>query len=242
MEHAITSRISSGIMTYVEDLLDLLYPRLCSACGVRHPTRDSALCVTCQFELPRTDFHHYPDNPMTRRLKGRFAFISATAMFYFVKDTSVQHLLHRIKYLGRKEAALYLGRHYGRELKELPGYSTIELVVPVPLHSIREHQRGYNQSAWFAKGLAEGLNVSVSERALSRVRRTETQTHKSRQERLHNTEGAFVVSKGRHIRGRHLLLVDDVMTTGATLEACAIPLLQLPDVTISIVTLAIAQD
>lgn len=144
--------------------------------------------------------------------------------------------------MGRKEAALYLGRHYGRELKELPGFSTIELVVPVPLHPTREHQRGYNQSAWLARGLAEGLDVAVSERALSRVRRTETQTHKTRQERLHNTNGAFVVKKARQIQGRHLLLVDDVMTTGATLEACAIPLLEYPNVKISIVTLAIAQD
>ncbi len=179
---------------------------------------------------------------MTRRLTGRFAFEAATAMFYFVKDTPVQYLLHRIKYQGRKEAALHLGRHYGRELKELPGYTTIDLVIPVPLHPTREHQRGYNQSAWLARGLAEGLGVPVHERGLSRVRKTETQTHKSRQQRLDNTVGAFVVQEQRRITGKHILLVDDVMTTGATLEACALSLLQLTDIKLSIVTLAIAQD
>lgn len=232
----------SHIRNVADDLLNLLYPRLCAACGIRHPSRDAALCVTCQFDLPRTDYHLFHDNPITRRLAGRFSLETATAMFYFVKDASVQHLLHRIKYMGRKEAALHLGRQYGRELKEIADYCKVQLVVPVPLHPSREHQRGYNQSAWFARGLAEGLDIPVRERALARIRKTETQTNKSRQERLHNTEGAFVVRHPGLIKGQHLLLVDDVMTTGATLEACAIPLLQIQDVKLTIVTLAIAQD
>ncbi|MCF8237944.1 MAG: ComF family protein [Saprospiraceae bacterium] len=225
-----------------EAFLDLLYPRLCAACGIHHPIRDAALCVSCQLELPRTDYHLFEENPITRRLMGRFPLQSATSMFYFVKDTPIQHLLHRIKYLGRKEAAWSLGRQYGRELRELEPYAKIDLVIPVPLHPSREHQRGYNQSAWLARGLAEGLDRPVRERALSRARKTETQTHKSRQERLFNTEGAFLVREPRRIIGKHVLLVDDVMTTGATLEACALPLLQAEGVQLSIVTLAIAQD
>lgn len=231
-----------GFRQLGEDLLDLLYPRLCAACGVRHPTRDAALCVTCHLELPRTDYHLFAENPITRRLTGRFPLQSATAMFYFVKDTPIQHLMHRIKYLGRKEAALALGREYGRVLRGQEEYGRIDLIIPVPLHPTREHQRGYNQSAWLARGLAEGMDLPVRERAIARTRRTETQTHKTRQERLSNTDGAFVVREPRRIRGRHVLLVDDVMTTGATLEACALPLLQLNEVKLSIATLAIAQD
>jgi ComF family protein len=234
--------IVTGLRQWGEDLLDLLYPQLCAACGIRHPVRDSALCITCQLELPRTDFHLFRENPITRRLTGRFPLESATAMFYFVKDTPIQHLLHRIKYLGRKEAARALGREYGRLLQEQENYASVDLIIPVPLFPTREHQRGYNQSAWLARGIAEGMERPIRERALARIRKTETQTHKSRQERLLNTEGAFVIRESRRIRGRHVLLVDDVMTTGATLEACALPLLQLEGVTLSIATLAIAQD
>ncbi len=234
--------VIAGLSRLGEAFLDLLYPRLCAACGIHQPIREAALCIRCQLELPRTDYHHFAENPITRRLMGRFPLQSATAMFYFVKDTPIQQLLHRIKYLGQKEAAEALGRQYGRELIELEPYRDIDLVIPVPLHPSREHQRGYNQSAWLARGLADGLGRPVDERALSRTRKTETQTHKSRQERLFNTEGAFRVRDFRRVVGKHVLLVDDVMTTGATLEACALPLLQVDGVQLSIVTLAIAQD
>lgn len=228
--------------TYIGDLLDLLYPRLCAACGQQHPPDGSALCIGCEIDLPRTDYHLFMENPVTRRFTGRFALETATAMFYFVKDTPVQDMLHRIKYLGRKEAAWALGRQYGREIKSSALYQTVDVVIPVPLHPHREHQRGYNQSAWWGRGLSEGLGVEHIERALARVRQTESQTNKSRQARLLNTQDAFVVRKPSRLKGCHILLVDDVMTTGATLEACALPLLEIPGVRISIATLAIAQD
>ena len=230
------------VRTCIGDLLDLLYPRLCAACGCQHPPEGSALCIACQIDLPRTDYHLFRENPLTRRFTGRFALETATSMFYYVKDTPVQDMLHRIKYQGRKEAAWSLGQHYGRELRTSGLYETIDMVVPVPLHPHREHQRGYNQSAWWGRGLSEGLGVESNERGLVRVRKTESQTNKSRQDRLLNTREAFVVRKPSRLKGRHILLVDDVMTTGATLEACALPLLTLPGVRISIATLAVAQD
>lgn len=230
------------IRSAIDDLSDLVYPRLCAGCGIQHPVPPSALCAGCQLDLPRTDYHLHKENPMTRMIRGRFPFDRASAMFYFTKDSGVQHLMHRIKYLGRKEAAWSLGRAYGRDLRASGGYAEIRLVIPVPLHPVREHERGYNQSAWFGRGIAEGLGVDPLDRALERVRRTETQTHKSRMERLANTEGAFRVRQIRACRGKHVLLVDDVMTTGATLEACALPLLEIPGVRVSLATLAIATD
>lgn len=230
------------IRTYIGDILDLLYPRLCAACGHQHPPQGFALCIECQIDMPRTDYHLFLENPLTRRFTGRFTLETATSMFYFVKDTPVQDMLHRIKYLGRKEAAWALGRQYGYEISTSGLYQSVDVVVPVPLHPHREHQRGYNQSAWWGRGLSEGLGVVNIERGLARIRKTDSQTNKSRQARLLNTQDAFVVRKPSRLKGRHILLVDDVMTTGATLEACALPLLGLPGVRVSIATIAIAQD
>jgi ComF family protein len=225
-----------------DDLLGLVYPRLCAACGKEQPARGQCLCLSCRFTLPRTDYHQVLTNGMAARLTGRFSFEAATAMFYFLKDSPVQDMLHRIKYHGNRQAAYDLGRSYGPELKGQPGFVALAGVVPVPLHPRREHQRGFNQSAWFGKGLAEGLGVPLFEKSLLRRRYTLTQTAMKRQERLANIEGAFELRQPDRLKDLHLLLVDDVMTTGATLEACATVLLSVPGVRLSLATIAIAQD
>jgi ComF family protein len=225
-----------------DDLLGLVYPRLCAACGKEQPARSQSLCLSCRFLLPRTDYHEVQQNDMAQRLTGRFPFQAATAMYYFLKDSPVQEMLHRIKYHGHYQAAYDLGRSYGPELKAQPGFVGVEGVVPVPLHPRREHQRGFNQSAWFGRGLAESLNVPIWEQHLVRSRHTGTQTAMGRQERQRNIEGAFGLRHPERLKSRHLLLVDDVMTTGATLEACATVLLGVPGVRLSLATIAIARD
>lgn len=235
-------RFGQVLAMLADDLLGLVYPRLCAACGKEHPLRGQCLCISCRLTLPLTDYHTVPANGMQRRLEGRFPIEGATAMFYFLKDSPVQELLHRIKYGGQKEAARDLGRHYGYLLREQALYQSVEAIVPVPLHPRREHQRGFNQSAWFGRGLAEAMEVTCLEKALVRIKATRTQTAMNRQARLDNMEGAFHIERPAEISGRHILLVDDVMTTGATLEGCARLLLDLPGVRISLATLAIAQE
>ncbi|MBP6183933.1 MAG: ComF family protein [Saprospiraceae bacterium] len=230
------------LLEATDDMLGLVYPRLCAACGKEQVPRTSCLCISCRLQLPFTDYHLVPENGMTLRLKGRFPIVAATALLYFVKDSPVQDLLHRIKYQGQQQAAVDLGKLYGSMLKEQALWQHIDFIIPVPLHPSRMHHRGFNQSAAFARGLGETMSCKVLENGLKRTRATATQTHMNRRERLDNTSNAFVVTKPEILIGKHLLLVDDVMTTGATLEACAIPLLALEGVHISLATIAIAQE
>lgn len=231
-----------GFREWVDDLLGLVYPRLCAACGSAQPLGGHCLCLRCEWDLPRTDFHRIADNTMSRRLTGRFPLEGAAAMFYFLKDSPVQQLLHRIKYQGQSQAAHDLGRFYGRELIECRPFDEANAIIPVPLHPRRQHFRGFNQSAWFGKGLSSVMEIPLLEDRLVRTKATLTQTSMSRSERLDNMKDAFRLKSRKGLAGQHILLVDDVMTTGATLEACALSLLTVPGVRISLVTLAIARD
>lgn len=188
-----------------------------------------------------TDYHIVPKNGVTSRIEGRFPFQGGTAMYYFIKDSPVQQLLHRIKYGGQKQAALEIGRVYGEMLKDVALYQSIDAIVPVPLHPSRQHFRGYNQSEWFAVGLHEAMDKPVIINNLIRVKPTLTQTKMNRSERVKNLSQAFTVKKPSMLEGKHILLVDDVLTTGSTLEFCAISLLDVKGVTVSVATIAIAQ-
>ena len=179
-------------------------------------------------------------NGMMLRMEGRVPLVAAAAMCHFVKDSLVQQVLHRIKYGGDREAALELGRLYGQELAEQEAFRGVAAVVPVPLHAARLHRRGYNQSAWFGRGLADALGCNCLEEAMERVRATETQTRKTLAERQANVASAFRLRDPAPLEGRYVLLVDDVFTTGATLEACAAELLQVPGLRLGLVTLAVA--
>lgn len=235
--------ILRAIADIATDILDLVYPRLCAACGEEHPPRQGILCPGCQLSLPWTDFHTVRENQVFHRLYGHFPLESGTAMLYFFKDGPVQKILHRIKYQGDKEAAFSLGKYYGSIIASTPIGRSLQDIIPVPLHRSRMHKRGYNQSAWFARGLATALpGVTVREDILLRVKSTRSQTLRGRAERLVNMEGAFVLTDQTVLADRHVLLVDDVMTTGATLESCAAVLLGVPGLRISIATIAIAQN
>lgn len=223
-----------------QDLLGLVFPDLCAACRVEYPPRGQRVCLDCKLALPLTDHHRVARNGMMLRMEGRVPLEAAAAMCHFHKDSPVQRLLHRIKYGGDREAALEMGRLYGQELVGQEAYREAEVVVPVPLHAARLHQRGYNQSAWFGRGLAAGLGCTCLEDALERVRATSTQTRKTLAERQANVASAFRLRDPAALEGRYVLLVDDVFTTGATLEACAAELLQVPGLRLGLVTLAVA--
>ncbi len=225
---------------FLEAMVGLFYPNLCCACGKNLLLSQQVLCIDCQYRLPKTQFHHHADNPFAERFWGRLPLHAGASLYFFTKGGRVQRLLHALKYEGRQELGRYLGNMYGAELAQSSLFAGIDLIVPVPLHPRKRRQRGYNQSDCFAEGLSEALGRPWLPNALIRQSFTQTQTRKSRFERLRNVEEAFALQQPQALSGKHILLVDDVMTTGATLEACGLLLTGLPDVRLSMATIAIA--
>ena len=223
-----------------DDFLSLFYPDLCLACQKNAPVKSQLLCVRCSFKLPQTRFHLHVENAFTDRFWGRFPLQAGASLYRFTKGGGVQNLIHQLKYKGRKEVGFKTGRFYGQQLKESLFFRELDMIVPVPLHPRKQHQRGYNQSDMIAQGLAQGMQIPWSDNVLLRKSFTETQTRKSRLERLENVSKAFATRNPSAIKGKHLLLVDDVITTGATLETCALKILEVPDTRVSMVTLAFA--
>lgn len=226
--------------TWLQRLLDVALPQICPGCRRHRPPRGQWLCLSCEARLPLTDFHLQAENPVTDRLWGRFPLVSGAAMLRFRKDGIAQSLIHHLKYKDRRVVGYELGRRYGRMLRQSPFFEGIELIVAVPLHPRKQQLRGYNQAAVFGEGLAASMSVPLLTDALRRTHFTQTQTRKSQAERLQNVAGAFALTRPHRLEGRHLLLVDDVLTTGATIESCAHALLQVPHLRLSIATIAIA--
>jgi ComF family protein len=227
-------------MSLLDDFLSLFFPHPCYACDDALRKNEKVLCSVCLSHLPKTDFHQKQDNPIAKLFWGRAIINSATAYYYFHKGNKVQHLIHQLKYKGAREIGIFIGEQMGYELKNAPNFSSVDIIVPVPLHPKKEKKRGYNQSAIFGMGLSHGLGKPMNANILYRKRFTETQTKKTRSERWENVENVFSVRCPEDFLGKHLLLVDDVITTGSTLEACIHALEIIPDVTISIAAMATA--
>jgi ComF family protein len=223
-----------------DDLFCLFFPNLCAGCGQPLIKGEKVICTICLFHLPKTYFHQDTDNPLTRVFWGRVNLEGVTAFLYFQKGGTVQHLLHQLKYKDQKEIGLQMGRLYGTELCRAEVFREAELIIPVPLHPRKLRKRGYNQSQMFAEGLADVMNAKIETKVLYRRSYTQTQTRKSRYSRWENVENIFGVKNPEKIRGKHVLLVDDVITTGATSEACAQALLQVPGVRVSVAAIAYA--
>lgn len=229
------------IQSYWADFVALLFPNRCCACDTQLKKGEQTICLSCSIDLPLTGFHNYDDNPIAKRFWGRADITHATALYYFTKGGKVQHLVHQLKYNDRIDVGTLLGNNLGRELMQWPDHATIDMVVPVPLHPKKQHQRGYNQSDFLAQGIAEVMDIEFAPDLLARDTYTDSQTKKTREERWLNVKDVFSVKQLDKAQGKHILLVDDVMTTGATLEACASKLLQLPNTKVSIATIAMAE-
>ncbi len=224
------------------DFIALLFPRLCIACAQPLPKSERCLCLDCQLTLPETDFHETSPNTFTARFDGRVRLEAATALYFFTRKSRTQHLVHQIKYSDKREAAVELGRVLGEKLAHSTVFQGIDCIVPVPMHPTKQRWRGYNQAEMFADGLADSMHVDVETRALRKVKMTISQTKMTRMERLANTQEVFELANPTALRGKNILIVDDVMTSGATLESCALAISkQLPDVKISFATIAYAQ-
>lgn len=213
-----------SISNLLSDLTALLFPKLCSACNLVLYKGEKEICTSCMFNLPYTDFHLYPDNLLMKQFWGRVPIDAATALLYFRKSERTQNLIHQLKYKGRTGVGILLGNKIGESLLLSNSYQNIDMIVPVPLHPKKKLLRGYNQSSFIAEGIAEVLKVPVYDKILARKIATETQTKKDRYKRFKSLEAVFAVNKKYDISEKHILLVDDVVTTGATLEACAIAL------------------
>lgn len=225
----------------INDFLALIFPKVCYACGNSLLKDEESVCTHCLYHLPRTNFHLYGDNPVVKLFWGRTNIFSASSLYSFSKGGKVQHLIHQLKYRGKKEIGSALGKYYGKELKMSPLFSSADVVIPVPLHIQKLKKRGYNQSETFAQGIAETMRAEATSEILIRTFASQTQTRKSRFARWKNVEEIFKITSPEKIRGKHILLVDDVVTTGATLEACANKILEVPDTKVSIATIASTQ-
>lgn len=220
-----------------ESLLHLAFPHVCEACGTDNLQADHLLCLHCLSLLPQTNFHLHSGNPVEKIFWGRIPVTNATAQYYFTKESLMQHLIHQFKYKGNKDVGIYLGKLVGHALQESNRFSSIDALIPLPLHRSKEHKRGYNQAMVLCEGIANVLFKPVFKDVVARPEQTETQTRKGRIQRWQNMEGRFELQNPKTIEGKHILLVDDVVTTGATLEACGQELLKAENVQISIATL-----
>lgn len=224
----------------VNSTLHLFYPHVCTGCGSDLLEADNLLCLKCLHNLPHTGFATLPNNPVEKYFWGRIPLTAAFSQFYFSKEFLIQHLIHQLKYKGDTEIGFYLGEMMGRTLLNSSRFSSIDALIPLPLYADKEHKRGYNQAAIICNGMSAVMNVPVLNGAVIRQQATETQTRKHRTERWENVKQSFEVAKGHELAGKHLLLVDDVVTTGATLEACGHVILGIERVKLSIATLAYA--
>ena len=225
----------------MNDLLGLIYPRNCLICQNRPMHIASYFCQRCTSELPFTDLHNYKNNELSDHFWGRSNIETGTALFYFYPESRVQQILHEFKYKGRVQLGEFLGSQFGELLINAPLYKSVDLIVPVPIHSSRKRKRGYNQSEIFAKGISEQMNIPIENSALIRYKQTATQTRKDRRSRIRGLMDTIRVQQTSKISGKHILLVDDVITTGATLSVCANKLLEASEVKISIACIALAQ-
>ena len=207
-------------------LLHILFPHVCDGCGSDIVDEESSLCMKCIAEMPETNFHLHANNPVEKIFWGRLPIISATAQYYFVKESLMQRLMHQLKYKGNKELGKQLGRLMGYELQKTNRFNKPDFLVPLPLFASKEKRRGYNQATVLCEGIAEVMNIEIARDVIVRTQHTETQTKKGRIERWQNMEGKFEMMKPGKIQNKNILLVDDVITTGATLEACGHELLK----------------
>lgn len=222
----------------LQDALHLFYPNLCQGCGTDLIFNNQLLCIRCLQSLPHTRFAHFPNNPIENIFTGRLAIAAAHSEFYFSKGQLIQELIHQLKYNNNREIGIYLGEITGETLLQSGRFSGLDAIIPLPMYPDKEYKRGYNQASIIAEGISKTMNVPLMKKLVFRTRLTETQTKKHRADRWQNVEGSFNISNPAAIAGKKILLVDDVITTGATIEACGQVIKRLSGSDIYIATLA----
>lgn len=224
----------------LKSVLNLFFPKVCYACFSALNDNEDTICTTCRHDLPVTNFHFENNDTIQKVLYGRAQIEQGTALFKFEKKGLVQQLIHGLKYKGYEPIGFVLGNWLGGELKTINTYKTIDIVIPVPLHKNKLKKRGYNQVSKFGQQLAQALNTEYSEDILLKTTNTKSQVVKKRLARWNNNEELFSIKNKSYIKDKHILLVDDIITTGATLEACITILNEAKNIKISIATMAIA--
>lgn len=228
------------MLAALKNITSVIFPKVCSGCNGYLDDPDSVICITCRHSLSMTDYHQQTENILARTLMGRGMVKNASAMFIFKKEGIVQHLIHNLKYTGQEAVGELLGKWYGSELQQSPLFSNVDMVIPVPLHPKKLRERGYNQVTAFSREIAKALEKPLNENTLMRLRYTKTQTFKNRVLRQYNQQ-VFGLNPDALVADKHILLVDDVITTGATIEHCVKALQQMPRVTVSVVAIAFTE-
>ncbi|HKO82464.1 MAG TPA: phosphoribosyltransferase family protein [Chitinophagaceae bacterium] len=223
-----------------DSILHVLFPHVCCGCGNDIINKESVLCMRCVEAMPETNFEIHANNPVEKKFWGRLTCKQATAQYYFTRESMIQRLMHQFKYKGNRELGIQLGKMMGERLKNSTRFA-IDALIPLPLFPAKEKKRGYNQATVLCEGMAETLQVPVWKDVVIRSQHTDTQTKKGRIERWQNMEGKFELVNPDIINNKHIMLVDDVITTGATLEACGTELLKGKNITLSIGALCYAE-
>lgn len=223
------------------ELLNLIFPKICMTCGHDLLKHETSICRFCIEHLPYTHFHEKQNNKIEQLFWGRIDIERATALLTYTKGGNVQKILKAIKYRDQKELAIKMGELFGKHLLKSNWLNGIDLIIPVPLHPKKLKERGYNQSELLAKGISNATGLSINTNTLKRIVHTSTQTKKNRYDRFLNIDGVFSLGETEQQVFNHILLVDDVITTGSTLEGCAKMLKQIHGARVSIATLAYAQ-
>lgn len=205
----------------LRDIQNLFFPPVCPACGRPMDEGAGFLCTTCQWDIPLTGYENMPDNPVARRFWGLLPVANATAFVWFIHESGYRRMVHRFKYAGSWMAARDMGQWFGRVLSETDAYGSADAIVPVPLHTRKVLRRGYNQSEYIAEGISKSMDIPVESRAVVRRVNNRSQTEQPKEQRWENVRDIFAVRNPERLAGRHILLVDDVLTTGATIGSCA---------------------
>lgn len=229
-----------AIGKYFLDFVGLIYPELCEVCGNALATRGQLICTKCVVDFPRTRLHSYTENKTSNLLWGRIQYKIASSFLYYHKKSDYSHLLHKLKYKGKKEIGIYLGEVFALELKEQGCLSDIDILLPVPLHKKRQKKRGYNQSKIICDGIAKVVPIPIDTQSVIRSIYTNTQTKRNFLNRFSNVQDIFELKNPESLKNKHVLLVDDVVTTGATLESLWLSIKDVEGISVSIACVAIS--
>ena len=230
----------SYLTTLLTDFIALLYPEICVGCDNVLGQSDDTICFSCSIDMPRTNFELHANNPVERLFWFKSNITEATSGYFFSKKSRIQKMIHAFKYKGNQEAAVFLGKQLGLILKDSKRFKKIDIIIPVPLHPDKLKKRGYNQAERIAEGISQILEIPVDKESLIRMKPNDTQTKKSLFSRWENVSTIFKVHQPTAVENKHVLLIDDVITSGSTIEACANKILKINHTQVSIASLAIA--